>query len=82
MTPMSMKKTQVYFRPADLRALARVARERKRPMAELIREAVRERWLQPSAQGGLPGHALVGLYTGPLPAGFSSDNHDTAFDPA
>ena len=80
MTPMPMKKTQVYFRAADLRALARVSRERKRPMAELIREAVRERWLLP-AQDTVPGHALIGLYTGPLPAGFSSDNHDAAFDP-
>ena len=78
---MSMRKTQVYFRPADLRALARVARERKRPMAELIREAVKERWLTTPEQAGLPGQQLVGIHKGPLPAGFSSDNHDAAFDP-
>ncbi|MBS2024736.1 MAG: hypothetical protein JST92_20260 [Deltaproteobacteria bacterium] len=76
---MPMKKTQVYFRPDDLRALHRVAKERKRPVAELIREAVQEKWLGP-ATDARPGHALIGLYKGPLPKGFSSDDHDAAFD--
>ena len=80
MTPMPMKKTQVYFRAEDLRALHRVARERKRPLAELIREAVQDTWLKPPAQDQRPGFAMIGLYTGPVPAGFSSDNHDAAFD--
>ena len=77
---MPMKKTQVYFRAEDLRALHRVARERKRPVAELIREAVQERWLKPPGHDARPGYAMLGLYTGPVPAGFSSDNHDAAFD--
>ena len=77
---MPMKKTKVYFRAEDLRALHRVARERKRPVAELIREAVQERWLKPPDHDARPGYAMLGLYTGPVPAGFTSDNHDAAFD--
>ena len=82
MTPMPMKKTQVYFRSEDLRALHRVAKEKKRPVAELIREAVQEKWLVHARDGAdpRPGFAMVGLYSGPVPAGFSSDNHDAAFD--
>ena len=80
MTPMPMKKTQVYFRAEDLRALHRVARARKRPLAELIREAVEEKWLAPASPDPRPGFSLIGLYRGPLPAGFSSDAHDGAFD--
>ena len=47
LTPMPMTKTQVYFRREELDALHRIARARKRPVAELIREAVEEtgaRW--------------------------------------
>jgi hypothetical protein len=80
MTPMPMKKTQVYFRAEDLRALHRVAKERKRPVAELIRVAVQDRWLKPPDHDTRPGYAMIGLYTGPVPPGFSSDNHDAAFD--
>jgi hypothetical protein len=80
MTPMPMKKTQVYFRAEDLRALHRVAKERKRPLAELIREAVQEKWLQPESRDPRPGYSLVGLYDGPVPEGFSSADHDAAFD--
>lgn len=27
-----------------------------------------------------PGYALIGLYEGPVPKDFSSDDHDAAFD--
>jgi len=72
-TPMPMTKTQVYFRPAELKALHRIARERKRPVAELIREAVRAVWLRPGASWP------VALWAGPVPKGGSAD-HDSAFD--
>ena len=72
-TPMPMKKTQVYFRAEELKALHRIARERKRPVAELVREAVRTVWLQS------PASWPIGLWTGPVPAGGSAD-HDSAFD--
>jgi len=80
MTPMPMKKTQVYFRAEDLRALHKVAKERKRPVAELIREAVQEKWLVRKSGDSRPGYALIGLYEGPVPKDFSSDDHDAAFD--
>lgn len=72
LTPMAMTKTQVYLPKADLLALHRVAREQKRPVAELIRVAVRERWLRDPAQGP------VGLWDGPFRG--SSSDHDAAFD--
>ena len=74
MTPVPMTKTQVYFRPEELRALHRIARQRKRPVAELIREAVRAIWLRPEAAWP------VGLWTGPLSRGRGSADHDAAFD--
>jgi hypothetical protein len=80
MTPVPMKKTQVYFRAQDLLALHRVAKARKRPVAELIREAVREKWLAPAGRDPRPGLSLIGLFDGPLPKGFGSDHHDAAFD--
>ena len=77
---MPMRKTQVYFRAEDLRALHRVAKARKRPVAELIREAVREKWLEGLVEDSRPGLAMIGLFKGPLPKGVSSDDHDSAFD--
>jgi hypothetical protein len=77
---MPMKKTQVHFRAEDLRALHKVAKERKRPVAELIREAVQEKWLLRKAGDSRPGYALIGLYQGAVRSGFSSDDHDGAFD--
>jgi hypothetical protein len=77
---MPMRKTQVYFRAEDLRALHKVAKERKRPVAELIREAVQEKWLARKGGDARAGYALIGLYDGPVPEGFSSDDHDAAFD--
>lgn len=71
---MPMTKTQVYFARAELAALHRVAKLSGRAVAELVREAVRERWLRPAGAGKGP----VGLWDGPF-AGSSAD-HDAAFD--
>ncbi len=68
----SMVKTQVYLAKADLTALHRVAKREKRPVAELVREAVRGKWLRTKPAGP------VALWTGPF-AGGSAD-HDSAFD--
>lgn len=73
---MPMKKTQVYFRLEELKALHRIARERKRPVAELVRDAVRSVWLRPEASWP------VALWTGPLRRGRGSADHDSAFDDA
>jgi hypothetical protein len=67
-----MTKTQVYFAEADLEALHRVARRAKRPVAALVREAVREVWLRPSSDGP------VGLWRGPI--GRTSADHDSIYD--
>ncbi|HZX97416.1 MAG TPA: CopG family transcriptional regulator [Myxococcales bacterium] len=69
-----MTKTQVYFRADELKALHRIARARKRPVAELVREAVRAMWLRPEACWP------VGLWGGPLRRGKGSADHDSAFD--
>jgi len=71
-----MTKTQIYFRPEELRALHRLARQTKRPVAELVREAVRAIWLRPGASWP------VALWTKPLRKGVSSADHDAAFDEA
>lgn len=71
-TPMKMIKTQVYFDEQDLKALRRVAKRRRRAMADMIRDAVRTVWLQHAARGP------VDLWTGPLNGG--SVDHDAAFD--
>ena len=74
MTPMDtrMKKTQVYLPKAELSALHRIAKLRNKPVAALVREAVRAVWLRPVAEGP------VALWSGPF-SGTSSD-HDAAFD--
>lgn len=71
MTPMKIK-TQVYFDEADLKALRRVAKARGRPVAELIREAVKTVLLPGPARGP------VDLFNGPLNG--TSVEHDSAFD--
>jgi len=71
---MGMVKTQVYLPADELRALHRVARARKRRVADLVRDAVRTVWLQPVPAGP------VALWEGPF-AG-SSVQHDAAFDDA
>ena len=73
-TPMAMMKTQVYLPKEDLEALHRVARKKGRPVAELIREAVRERWLKKTPEGP------VAIWDGPFEG--SSVDHDAAFDDA
>ncbi len=70
MTPMV--KTQIYLPIEDLRALHRLAKTRKRPVAELVREAIREQYLRPPTGGP------VAIWDGPF-AGSSSD-HESAFD--
>jgi hypothetical protein len=67
---MSMVKTQVYLRAEDLEALHRVTRGR--PVAELVREAVRAVWLAPTPGGP------VGLFDGEING--SAADHDAAFD--
>jgi len=71
MTPMSMVKTMVYFPASDLKALHRVARQKDRKVADLVREAVRERWLSPSPRGP------VALFDGELRG--TSREHDAEF---
>jgi len=70
MTPMV--KTQVYLPKAELRALHRVAKAKKRPVAELVREAIREKYLRTSLAGP------VAIWDGPFVG--SSADHDSAFD--
>lgn len=67
-----MVKTQVYLPEQDLRALHRLARRESRPVAELIREAIRRVWLQPRPEGP------VALWDGPFDG--SSADHESAFD--
>jgi hypothetical protein len=69
---MAMVKTQVYLPAAELRALHAVARRQKRPVADLVREAVRRVWLHENPSGP------IALWDGPF-AGSSAD-HDAAFD--
>ena len=46
-----MTKTQIYFPDPELKALHRIARRRKKSVAELVREAVRTSLLRPEARG-------------------------------
>ena len=68
----TMVKTQVYLPAGELKALHRVAREKKMKVAELVREAVRVTWLQAPATGP------VGIFDGEIHG--SSAEHDSAFD--
>jgi hypothetical protein len=77
---MPMTKTQIYFQPEELRALHRIAKATGRPVAELVREAVRDKYLTMTPGDPRPGHAMIGLYRGPVPPGGSSAEHDSAFD--
>jgi hypothetical protein len=70
MTPMT--KTQVYFEEEDLEALHKVARRTKKPVAQLVREAVRQVWLRPKVDGP------VALWDGPSRR--SSVDHDSIYD--
>lgn len=46
-----MTKTQVYLRDEELEALQQAAKRSGRSVAELVREAVRQVWLRPAANG-------------------------------
>jgi hypothetical protein len=67
-----MVKTQVYLPKAELAALHRIAKAKKRPVAELVREAIREKYLRERPSG--PVALWVGAFVG------ASSDHDSAFD--
>jgi hypothetical protein len=69
---MAMVKTQVYLPADELRALHRLARRKKRRLADLVREAVRDVWLRPAPKGP------VALFRGEIRG--TSAEHDAAFD--
>jgi hypothetical protein len=69
---MNMVKTQVYLPVEELKALHRLARLKKRRVADLVREAVREVWLAPQPKGP------VALFHGELRG--TSSEHAAAFD--
>lgn len=69
---MAMVKTQVYLPEEELRALHKVAKKKGRPVAELVREAIRKVWLRKPTQGP------VALWDGVLGGG--ANDHDSAFD--
>lgn len=74
-----MKKTMLYFRPEELAALHREAKARKTSVAALVRKAIYSLFIV-APRDPRPGYSLIALYNGPVPEGFSSDNHDAAFD--
>lgn len=46
-----MTKTQVYLRDEELEALQQAAKRSGRSVAELVREAIRQVWIRPAANG-------------------------------
>lgn len=70
MTPMT--KTQVYLPEADLRELHRLAARRRKSVAALIRDAVKQTYLEPAAEGP------VALYR--RRAKRVSTDHDSIYD--
>jgi hypothetical protein len=66
-------KTQIYLPKAELAALHRLAKAKKRRVADLVREAIREKYLRSHVDGP------VALWDGPFEG--SSTDHDAAFDP-
>jgi hypothetical protein len=67
-----MVRTSLYLQEAELAALHRLAKAKKRPMAELVREAIREKYLRQPVGGP------VALWDGPVTG--SSADHDWVFD--
>ncbi len=67
-----MVKTQIYFRDEELEALHRAGKRARRPVAALVREAVRQVWLRPSSSGP------VALWDGAVSR--TSVEHDTIYD--
>jgi len=69
---MPMAKTSVYLSMNELKALRRLARAKKTPVADLIRDAVRKVWLAPAPEGP------VALGHGELRG--TSSEHDAPLD--
>ena len=67
-----MVKTQVYLREEELEALRRAARRSGRPLADLVRDAIRRVWLRSPPRGP------VALWDGT--PGRSSIEHDSIYD--
>ena len=67
-----MTKTQVYLQDEDLAALHEVAKRTSRPVAALIREAIRQVWLRSPTKGP------VALWDGQPRA--TSTEHDSIYD--
>lgn len=67
-----MVKTQVYLPAQDLRALHRLARRVRRPVAALVREAVQRTLVREMPPGGPVG--VIRRIRG------RADEHDSAFD--
>lgn len=72
MTHMNMVKTQVYLPAAELKRLHAIARQTKRKVADLVREAIRAAYPSESPKGP------VALCRGVLRG--TSSEHDAAFD--
>jgi hypothetical protein len=70
MTPMV--KTQVYLRQEELTELHRVSARTKRPVAELVRDAIRRVWVRPRGEGP------VALWDGT--PDLTSVEHDAIYD--
>lgn len=71
-TMTHMVKTQVYLREEELSALHRAAKLARRPVAALVRDAIRRMWFRPITTGP------VGLWDGT--PGRTSSEHDTIYD--
>ena len=67
-------KTQVYLRADELKALHHAARQSRRSVADLVRDAIRRTWLRPSPSVRGP----VALWDG-TPARASVE-HDSIYD--
>ncbi len=67
-----MVKTQVYLRDEELAALHRAAKRAGRPVAALVRDAIRRTWFLPAAAGP------VDLWDGT--PGRTSVEHDVIYD--
>lgn len=72
MNPMPMAKTQVYMPADELRALHALARQKRRRVGDLVREAVRQVWLKSAPNGP------VAITSERLRR--TSAEHDSAFD--
>lgn len=72
-TVTHVTKTQVYLRDEELEALHAAAARSGRSVADLVREAVRARWLRPDNAGG-----PVALWDGEPRR--TSMEHDSIYD--